>query len=246
MIDLVDRRYLGAIRFVDNVTKTGVSRPLVVTGMAGTVVLRNLSGLYVIAAAPMLEAHATVFAEPPDKPAIEKVEIALRVEDLEKKYLPRLCKVLLPRNPDPRHKDEEKSLFRPVDIPLYPAPSYSARGTWAALRISLNKKEIGIAAAYLEVTDDDGGKVLGSGISDPEGEVFMLLPGILPVRHSFGHGGDVLTFETSATLKVSWEEGRGWPPDPVALAERHVAHIVNTLPLKLKFAQTERVKIALT
>lgn len=245
MIDVVERRYLAGFRFVDNVTMQPVSLPVTVTVPEAASIFLNRSGVYVMSSAASLEGHVTAFEAPPGTPALEKVTVNLRVDDQTGAFLPRWFSVKLPRDPDPEHKNKDKSLFHVLEIPLLPGPSYSAGGLWSGIRVSIGSGVLGRESVYVEVTDDDDGTVLGVGMSDSDGEAFIPLPGIRPLRHAAGHSGNVMTTITAATLKASWEPGRTWPPDPEKLAAEHANHIVATVPLELTSGKTERVKITL-
>jgi hypothetical protein len=119
-----EQRVLGALRCLDATTGTAIARPLHVhvataAGEAADL-LRNRSGLYVVAKAPGLEAHSSAFTQPPgDAPH----SYVATVSDPDGHYLPRKANLTLPRDHDPDHAADADSLFRPIDIPLYPSSS---------------------------------------------------------------------------------------------------------------------------
>ena len=172
-LERVESRVLGALRCTDGVTGTPIDRPLEVRA-AGADILRNRSGLYVIRRAEALAAHEASFEAPPALPAQGSVALALTVADPLGAYLPRRATVLLPRDPDPANAGTAASLFRPLDLPLYPSPAAPLAVNWAVLRISLvaaGGEHLG--GALLRVLRN--GNVLARGLTDWRGE------GLLPV-----------------------------------------------------------------
>src|SRR5207253_7287921 len=123
VIDQVDSRVLGAVRFADATTQRWVTSPLDVTA-PGATLLRNRSGAYVIAAAAGLEPYLGVFAlDLAALPAGGPVTVTMTVRDPTGHYLARTVDVTLPRDPDPDGAAAGGSLFRAVQVPLYPAPA---------------------------------------------------------------------------------------------------------------------------
>ncbi|HNQ03553.1 MAG TPA: hypothetical protein PKH69_02970 [Thiobacillaceae bacterium] len=177
-LERVERRVLGALRCIDATTGATIEQDLEV-GLAtpdgeAARLLRNRSGLYVITLAPGLEAHAAAFAQPPaDAP---RAYVAT-VRDPAGRYLPRRAGLGLPRDPDPAHADQAGSLFRPVEVPLYPSGSAPAGANWAVLRISL--VEAGgdrLGGALLRVVRN--GTVLARGLTDWRGEGMLPVAGV--------------------------------------------------------------------
>src|SRR6185312_4023115 len=75
--DLLDRRALAALRFVD-ATGAQVVTPVAVSA-DGAKFVRTRSGLAAVLAAPGLEAHESAFQAPPAAPAIGSVTVELDV-----------------------------------------------------------------------------------------------------------------------------------------------------------------------
>ena len=98
--DTIDRRVLGALRFIDHTTEALIQRPLQVTA-ENVRFIRNLSSFYVVSAAPGLASHLTEFESPPSEPALGSVQISVSIDDRQQTYLPRLMTIDLPRDPDP-------------------------------------------------------------------------------------------------------------------------------------------------
>ena len=80
VIDRLDRRVLGAVRFIDATTRRWVTSPLAVAAPKMTL-LHTRSGAYVVTAAAGLEAHIDAFTAPPDQPALGFVTTAITVVD---------------------------------------------------------------------------------------------------------------------------------------------------------------------
>lgn len=177
-LERVERRVLGALRCVDATTGAAIDQALeveVATPEGGAArLLRNRSGLYVITLAPGLEAHAAAYAQPPaDAP---RAYVAT-LRDPTGRYLPRLAGITLPRDPDPAHGDQAGSLFRPIDVPLYPSGSAPVGANWAVLRISL--AESGgdrLGGALLRASRN--GTVLARGLTDWRGEALLPVSGV--------------------------------------------------------------------
>ena len=87
-----------------------------------------------VASAPGLEAATTVFEAQPDAPAVGSVSVSLIVSDPSGRYLPRRLATALPRQPDPTGAGGPGSLFTPVDVTLFPAPSAATGANWSVVR----------------------------------------------------------------------------------------------------------------
>lgn len=175
----VERRVLGALRCVDATTGVPIERPLQVSvatqAGAGAGLLRNRSGLYVITTAPGLQEHTHAFLEPPGgAPALP---LLARLSDPSGGYLPRSARFRLPRDADASHADEEASLFRPIDIALYPSTTARTGANWALLRVSVSESGGDLlGGALLRVTR--AAVVLARGLSDWRGEALLAVPGV--------------------------------------------------------------------
>lgn len=224
-LEQVDRRVLGAVRFVDSTTGLPVSNPLAVTA-SGLEFVRNLSGHYVIAGAVGLEEHALAFDKPPAVPALGSLTFEIRVADPTREYLPRRQTIGLPRDPDPKNASSSNSLFHAIDVRLFPAARALTGVGWAVIRASVVKKgtDEPLSGALLRVTKKNGApadetKPLGIGLTDNRGEALVTVPGI-PVT-TFGEGdGDVTTNEIDVTIKAFFDPNAGTLPDPDDLEAR--------------------------
>jgi len=118
----VERRVLGALRLVDATTLVPIDDPLIVSA-PGARLLRNRSGLYVIHSWTRLPTHEDAFDAPPAAPAVGSASLVLDVRDPAGKYLGRRIAIALPRDPTPANVEQSGSLFRAVEVPMYPAAS---------------------------------------------------------------------------------------------------------------------------
>jgi hypothetical protein len=214
ILERVDRRVLGAVRFVDVTTGLPVDAPLVVRA-AGVGTLRTPRGYYVITRAPGLGAHEGAFDAPPATPALASVAVELTVTDrAERRYLPRRSTVRFPLDPDRKSAD---SLFHAVDVALFPSPAARTSPGWAVIRASVVDEATGepVAGALLlaRPPGDAGETALGRGLSDDRGEALLAVAGI-PIT-TWGDGtGPVLATHVEATLEVAADRTALAPPDP--------------------------------
>jgi hypothetical protein len=213
----LDRRLLGAVRFVDAVTGAEILAPLRVAA-PGVRWMRNLRGWFVAAQAPGLEAHTADHHAPPAEPAAGSVPVTLRVDDPAGRYLPRTAVLTLPRDADPAHQDAPGSLFIPEDVELFPSPVMPAAPGWAVIRVSAADEEGGPAAgALLRMVRRGNGALLGRGMTDARGEALVAVPGI-PVTTWDDEGqGGVLATEVEARLEVHYAAGPARLGDVAAL-----------------------------
>ncbi|WP_437876389.1 hypothetical protein [Sorangium sp. So ce513] len=165
--DLEERRYLGAVRFVEATTRAPIRGPLVVTAENATFFV-NRRGLHVIASAEGLAAHGDSFESAPPSPALRSVPVSGVVRDPSHRYLPRRFRIELPRDADPAHAGSPDSLFQPVDIPLYPSPGAPTEPGWALLRATLLRRgdRSRLPGAFLRVRRASDDVELAAGLSD--------------------------------------------------------------------------------
>ena len=220
MPETVDRRVLGAVRFVDSVTRTEVTSPLSV-GAEGVTWRRNSRGWFVMTGAPGLRDHTFAFAAPPAGPAPGTVPIALTVRDPGGTYLARRQTVALPRPADPARAGAADSLFRPVDVAMFRSPATSIAPGWAVVRATVTDRATGegVPGALLRVLSTAAAPVvLASGVADHRGEGIVVLPNV-PVT-TFGTGPNVLATEITTTVEAAVIAGDSGVPDPDAMAAR--------------------------
>lgn len=225
-LEQVDRRILGAIRFVDSTTGLPITSALSVKSGGLLRFVRNLSAHYVIAGAPGLEAHTIAFAKPPDSPAVGTLTFEISIDDPARKYLSRRHTLKLPRDPDPNKAGASDSLFRAAEVRLFPSSTAFTGVGWAVIRASVVRKgtDDPLNGALLRVTKKNGtladeAKPLGVGLTDKRGEALVAVPGI-PVT-TFGEGaGAVTTNEIDITIAAFFDPEASAIPDPDDLEAR--------------------------
>lgn len=238
--ELLDRRILAGVRFVDAVTGLPVSRSLRVTA-PGVRWVRNRSGDYVVAAAPGLAAHTGAFAAPPPAPPVGSVLVILTVEDPGGAYLPRRASLALPRDADPAAAEGADSLFRPVDIPVYPAPAAPLAAGWAVVRATILGPEPGtrLPGALLRVVRESDDAVLNRGVADARGEALVAVAGI-PVTTFSTDAGPVLATEVAARVEVIPSPTPDEPSDPDMLDTQPV---LKSAPVQLASGRSLHVSL---
>ncbi len=223
MSEQVSHRVLGAVRLVDAAIGTQANDSFRVTA-PGLKFVRNRVGYYVIYGADRpaaLKAHADSFEQSPAAPALESENFAGEIIPTGRLYLPRSFEVSLPRDPNPANSDQPTSLFRPVDVRLYPSATASVDPGWAVIRVSVRGTQIGqqprpLGGALIRVLDGANNPI-ARGMTDWRGriagEALVVVPGI-PVTISNGGNGAVLTHEIDVTLQVIFDPDAGALPNP--------------------------------
>jgi len=266
LIERVEQRVLGALQLVDRVTRTPVTRALNISADTATLV-RNRRGLYVITQADGLEAHTGAFLQPPVTPALEANEYSFEIIDPQKRYLPRLLTLRLPRDPDPDNIGNDNSLFTAQEVLMYPASVASLSHNWSTVRVSVD--QVGsspVRGALIQIIDPAENRLLASGISDERGEALVIVPGVPVTRfaddedgaHGHGHGGGgggsphddeespVLVNTLAVRLELSVGTTTPWPVNPDVLEQNHVADRRVSIELTLSTGRMEKVAINLT
>ena len=213
-VETLTNRVLGAIRFLDAVTMVPVTRLLSVEG-TGVAFFRNRRAVYVLTHVPGLEHHQRAFDQPPVTPALNSLSIQIRVRDPKGEYLPRVRSIQLPRDPSPANATQSDSLFQPIDILLYPAPTAKIAPGWAVIRASVTAQATGqpLSGALLRVERTSDAAYLAGGVSDSRGEALVAIPGFPAPPWEEG-SGPVLTNEVGAILNVVFDPNAGQLPDP--------------------------------
>lgn len=215
MAEDLDRRVLGAIRFLDVTTGMQVRDRLSLS--AEGVVFRPVrGGSFAIFQAPGLESHVDAFPVPPAAPPLFSITLGATVRDGGRRYLQRRFTVALPRDPDSAHADQAGSLFRAQDVQLFPAPAAPVAHGWAAVRASVRdtSSERPLAATLFRVTQVADGALMASGLSDERGEALIRVPGI-PVATAQDGAGPVMTTEVEVRVAAFHAPGpSGAIPDP--------------------------------
>ena len=261
-LERVESRVLGALRCIDATTRSPVETPLQLTLPQGRL-QRNRSGLYVIVQAPGLEAHEAEFDAPPPAPAVGSVALVAPVSDPGGRYLPRSVAFTLPRDPAPANAASPGSLFRAIDVPMFPASAAPVGGNWALLRVSVTTPGSGDAAfalggVLLRVLQD--GEPLARGLSDARGEALVAVPGV-PVTTWSDMPGAVVVGEINVQLEATAETASvqrtpmadvaaGRAPasaavDPDRLEAGGAGFVRVSMPLALAAGRSQTVSVAL-
>ena len=206
-LEHIDTRVLGALRCVDAGTRAALELPLQVR-IDGARVRRNRSGLYVITQADLLAAHEGAFEAPPAAPAIGSVALSATLADPSGGYLPRIATLALPRDPAAERAAQADSLFRPIEVPMYPASTAPLGANWAVLRISLREAASGDALGGALFIVRSGLRVLARGLSDWRGEALVPVPGV-PVTTWSDEDDAVVVSETAAQLQLIFDPAAG-------------------------------------
>lgn len=218
-LEHVDRRVLGAIQLRDAVTRLRITGPLLVQG-AGVRLIRNLSDLHVIVAAPGFRAYSAWVKEPPAAPAVVPATLELTITDPGRSYLPRRFSVTLPRDIDPQRADQADSIFQPIDVDLFPSPVARTAGGWAVIRATVVKAGSNppepLPHALLRVIGPRNGVegVLGLGLADGRGEALVAVPGIAATNWDAAEDGPVVSAEISVTVEALYDKDAGEIPNP--------------------------------
>jgi hypothetical protein len=233
VLEHLDRRVLGAIRFLDANTRLPVSNRLAVEA-AGVRLMRNRRSYYVIFSAPGLESHTTRFERPPNDLVPGSVSLQLSVTDIDGQYLPRRGTIELPLDPDPANADKEFSLFRPVDIDLYPSAIASPSPGAAVIRATVKKTgtQMLLAGALIRVLRAGEPEPIARGLTNAYGEALVNVPGI-PVTTWGEDEGDVVVMEVDVTLRTIFDKDAKAPPDPDDLQARRAQLPSSSTPAKL-------------
>ncbi|HEU4325865.1 MAG TPA: hypothetical protein VFS21_22185 [Roseiflexaceae bacterium] len=211
--ELVDRRVLAALRFVDAVMGLPASG---LVEVAGARVVRNSGGLYVLLEPKPpqteLDAYTSSFRDAPAIPAPGSRPLALTITP-SGPYLPRAAGLELPLQSD--DKNAAGFLLRPVQLRLFPAPVYAAEPQWALLRVSVFKQGADppepLGGVLLRVLRSPGGELLGLGLSDSRGEALVAVPRLTVL--SLAAPDVAVTLEARRDLRLE----AGQPPDPDAI-----------------------------
>jgi hypothetical protein len=225
----VDRRVLGAVRFVDAETGAEVEGPLRVDA-PGLALTRVRRGVHAITGAPgsAFTAFAESFDAPPTIPVTRFTPV---VADPSGRYAARRFTIDLPRSLAPNAED---SVFAPKVVHLYPTPTARPAPGSAVLRVSVaTPTPRGVPGVLVRARARDGERrVLARGLSvrlggSDRAEATIFVPGIRVM--SWERRSDV---ETSQVISTSVEvevdaivDPRGvssfdYVPDPDDLAAR--------------------------
>lgn len=232
VVELLDRRMLGAIRVVDAVTRLRIDADLRVSA-PGVRIVRNRSGDYVMLEAASFDGYASTFDRPAPPPALASVPVTVEVRDPARRYLARRTTLQLALDVDPAHAGthDGTSVFDAVEVPLFRSPAAETLPGWAVIRATLADDDApasrgGVLLRVVRTSDD---ALLGSGMTDGRGEALVAVPDI-PVTTFGSDSGPVLATSVTARVEVIADDDAGALPDPADLEARHGALLVRTSP----------------
>ena len=245
MPEMLDRRILGAVRFLDAATMGKIGDSLLVDSPVADL-RKNRSGLWVIWNVPGLEAHTAEFDQPPGTPALGSIQFTVQVADPAGRYLSRAATIHVPRDPSPSNVDQAGSLFQPVDVPMYPSPSAPLSPGWAVIRAHVKDATTGaaLAGALLRVLRTSDNQVMARGMSDARGEALVVIPGIPVTTFNTGNG-PVLATEIDVNVEAIFDPGAGAITDPDAI-EGHAGLPSISSAQKIAAGRTVAVELAVT
>lgn len=198
----IERRILAAIEFYDVVTDAPVRELLRLEAGAGVSFVRNRSGYYVLLSAPGWEDYSTCFLTPPD---IAPRTLVLKVSDPHDRYLSRAFQVTLPRSLDTA---QENAVYKPVRVPVFPAPAAHTPSNWAKLYATIKEEGTGHLLPWaLLIVEWKGVKntaMSSSGLADQRGEVVIPLPGIL-LQVTSDDQDHLTELETPLAATIYWD-----------------------------------------
>jgi hypothetical protein len=241
MIETVERRVLGALRWLDAVTGSPVTRPLSVD-CPGVGLLRKADGLYVLMSAPGFSLYTNTF-DLRDLPAAEVLpdgsrSLSGQVTDPSGYYLARSFRVALPRSGNPPGPTVTHSTFQPIELRLLPGPQAKVQAGWVELRVTtLRASGEPFPHVLVRVRGIASAKVLGRGMSDARGEALILVPD-LPLFQAGEDPKEIVTSRTPARLEFlpppAGELVVDWTLQDARLASEVAPENLRTTPLALE------------
>ena len=262
-LESIDRRILGAIRFVDTASEAVITDSLNLKPEKSMTFVRNLSNNYVITAAEGFEDYIREFEKAPKYDADKAEEFTVEVKDPSGRYLPRKFSVQIPRNPDPGNKDGDGrfkvgSVFRAQEVKLYRSPIAGCCAAWSMIRVTVVRGWGGkypVRGAILTVkgkTGDFKDQVLAEGISDERGEALLMAPQVPTLTFEEPAAGGqpdsaVIAVEIDALLEVKGvpdgAKGSVWPIDPQKPGWKEEDIEIGSESIKLKAGHVETLKV---
>jgi len=172
--DLLDRRILAAIAFVDAVGAP-VTCPVAIEGPDGFGWFLKKLGVVIVTRAAGLDAHSAAFDAAPGTPAVRSKKYRLELRPSDPAFAARSVELRLPRHPDPANVN---SVFRAVEVVLPPTPLARPAGLNAALRVSVTRSDDGraIEGALVRLRPDSRPETFA--LTDAAGEALLLADAI--------------------------------------------------------------------
>ncbi|HEU4386433.1 MAG TPA: hypothetical protein VFV34_01460, partial [Blastocatellia bacterium] len=120
------------------------------------------------------------------------------------------------------------SLFRAVDVSLFPASVFRVEPNWAALHATVVRQGTtqGLASALIRVMRASDLVILARGFSDRRGEALVPVVGV-PVTTFSDDENAVITTEVAVTVEAIFDPNLSGAPDPDVLESRANLNDVN-------------------
>lgn len=251
MTDVTVARALAALRVVDATTGATIVTPLTLSA-PGTKFVRNRRGLYVLTRCELLPGYHNAFPDaprPPDAPAVGNVPLTLAISDRSRRYLARSVVVRLPRDPDPANSAAASSVFRELEVPLYPSPVAPSDPGWAGVRVSVRATGTGVPLSRTFLRVHRAGApsdVLGRGLADARGEAFVPIAGVPTANWSSDPERPVLVTSLAAVLTAVFDPDASDPPDPADIEARAADLPSSTINLELASGRESIARVEIT
>lgn len=267
-LDRDEHRVLGAIEFVDATSGARVRDGLLLRPRPGgeaARIVRNRSGLHVVwshAGDADLARHAAAFIAPPPAPPLGAVELPLRVDDPNGRYLSRSFALRLPRDPDPQHVADAGSLFRPQRVELFRSAAAPAAPNWSPVVVRVSEAASGdrLGGTLVEIRNA-ADQLLARGLTDWRGEAIVPVAGV-PVTTWSEEASSVVVTEIAATVHAihvaalgtrtpQADVDAGRPPallpspDPDIFASHAQRREATAQSIQLATGRTERVPLVI-
>ena len=245
VIETADRRVMGALQFVDAVTRLPVVIPARLEVRGATIagapvdagrqenairILQNRRGVAVIFRAPFFDTYAGTFDNPSSPPETQPnpLRLLLAVTDAGPYYLPQAFHVDLPRSLDPEAPD---SVFQPQNVGLFRAPNAPAQNGWALLRVRVTEAGVnppnplpGVLVRVFRAPRGVADAPIGAGMTDWRGDIRgeALVPLIGIQRFRPGSGANVIETDQAIAFEAMRDGGftgaAGQLPDGPSIA----------------------------
>ena len=171
--DLLDRRILAAIRFVDVLARP-VTCPMAIAAPDGMRWFVKRPGVMIVTDAPGFSTYSASF-DP--VPAAGPLSLAIDVRPADPAFAPRRFTLDLPRSTNPANP---ASVFTAVDVVLTPGDAVRPSGLAAGLAVTVTRSTDGAAIEGALVRLRPAGKPQTVSVTNAAGEA-MLLAGALPI-----------------------------------------------------------------
>ena len=245
MLDVSERRILGAFRMVNATTGISVDSDFVVD--AGPLnVLRNRSGVFVVRDGPGMR-DLTYKADVQGVAIPGQQQFQLTVTDDRQDFLPRRFKLNLPRKIAPA--SDPDSVFNAVKVQVYPTAAGQVAQSWAVVRVSVVKAgdpaRTGLPWSLVQVKKKSDGTVLSTGMSDARGEALVSVVG-LPALSANGGSGTLLSSDVDVNVAAFFDPASGstdFVPDPDELIAKLGSMKTASQPAKIASGRTNTVTI---